>query len=155
MERDVYMYLQGIISDSHNPLYRVWREAGFFYTYFLLSLSQYPFNANKKKKKENYLSVLETENLLFSCYSVSKNQIIMVTNLFDYISDTMNLYLIDTVTGAVIESVSHKKVSGPLHIVHSENWVVYTFFNDKYRRFEVSLLHHINYLYAFLHIVRT
>ena len=50
----------------------------------------------------------------------------------------MNLYLIDTVTGAVIESVSHKKVSGPLHIVHSENWVVYTFFNDKYRRFEVS-----------------
>lgn len=50
----------------------------------------------------------------------------------------MTLYLIDTVTGAVIESVSHKKVSGPLHIVHSENWVVYTLFNDKYRRFEVS-----------------
>lgn len=54
------------------------------------------------------------------------------------LSDTMNLYLIDTVTGAVIESVSHKKVSGPLHIVHSENWVVYTLFNDKYRRFEVT-----------------
>lgn len=58
------------------------------------------------------------------------------------LTDTLTLYLVDTVSGAVIESVNHKKVSGPIHVVHSENWVVYTFFNDKYRRFEVRLWCH-------------
>lgn len=56
-----------------------------------------------------------------------------------FCTDTLTVYLVDTVTGAVIESVSHKKVSGPIHVVHSENWVVYTYFNDKYRRSEVSI----------------
>ena len=54
------------------------------------------------------------------------------------LADTLTLHLIDTVTGAVIESVVHKRVSGQIHVVHSENWVVYTCFNDKSRRFEVS-----------------
>ncbi|XP_050691412.1 ER membrane protein complex subunit 1-like [Eriocheir sinensis] len=72
---------------------------------------------------------------------VNPNLAVVTTQGYDHINkNTMNLYLIDTVTGAVIESVSHKKVSGPLHIVHSENWVVYTLFNDKYRRFEVTSL---------------
>ncbi|XP_066948980.1 ER membrane protein complex subunit 1 [Macrobrachium rosenbergii] len=72
---------------------------------------------------------------------VNPNLAVVITQGYDHITkNSMTLYLVDTVTGAVIESVSHKKVSGPIHIVHSENWVVYTLFNDKYRRFEVTSL---------------
>ncbi|XP_069188557.1 ER membrane protein complex subunit 1 isoform X1 [Procambarus clarkii] len=72
---------------------------------------------------------------------VNPNLAVVTTQGYDHINkNTLTLYLVDTVTGAVIESVSHKKVSGPIHIVHSENWVVYTCFNDKYRRFEVTSL---------------
>nr|XP_053639999.1 ER membrane protein complex subunit 1-like isoform X1 [Cherax quadricarinatus] len=72
---------------------------------------------------------------------VNPNLAVVTTQGYDHVNkNTLTLYLVDTVTGAVIESVSHKKVSGPIHIVHSENWVVYTCFNDKYRRFEVTSL---------------
>ncbi|XP_071519116.1 ER membrane protein complex subunit 1 [Panulirus ornatus] len=72
---------------------------------------------------------------------VNPNLAVVTTQGYDHVNkNTLTLYLVDTVTGAVIESVSHKKVSGPVHIVHSENWVVYTCFNDKYRRFEVTSL---------------
>ncbi|XP_042220933.1 ER membrane protein complex subunit 1-like [Homarus americanus] len=72
---------------------------------------------------------------------VNPNLAVVTTQGYDHVNkNTLTLYLVDTVTGAVIESVSHKKVSGPIHIIHSENWVVYTCFNDKYRRFEVTSL---------------
>ena len=34
----------------------------------------------------------------------------------------INVYLIDLVTGRIVFSASHKRVLGPYHIVHSENW---------------------------------
>lgn len=34
----------------------------------------------------------------------------------------VNVYLIDTVTGAIVNSFSHKRCNGPVNIVHSENW---------------------------------
>ncbi|XP_054714162.1 ER membrane protein complex subunit 1-like [Uloborus diversus] len=49
-----------------------------------------------------------------------------------------NIYLIDVVTGLIIYSASHKRCKGPIHVVHSENWVVYSFYNDKSRRIEIS-----------------
>ncbi|XP_047502304.1 ER membrane protein complex subunit 1-like [Penaeus chinensis] len=72
---------------------------------------------------------------------VNPNLAVVTTQGYDHVTkNTLTVYLVDTVTGAVIESVSHKKVSGPIHVVHSENWVVYTYFNDKYRRSEVTSL---------------
>ena len=50
----------------------------------------------------------------------------------------INIYLLDLVTGRIIFSVTHKKVNGPYHIVHSENWAVYTYYNEKSRRAELS-----------------
>ena len=32
---------------------------------------------------------------------------------------------------------NHKKVTGPFHGVHSENWAVYTYYNKKARRTKV------------------
>ena len=52
----------------------------------------------------------------------------------------INVYLVDLVTGRVVFSASHKRVNGPYRIVHSENWAVYTYFNEKSRRGEIASL---------------
>jgi len=52
----------------------------------------------------------------------------------------INVYLIDLVTGRIVFSVTHKRVAGPYHVVHSENWAVYTYYNEKSRRAELASL---------------
>lgn len=59
--------------------------------------------------------------------------------LFFFI-DTINLYLLDSISGAMIFSMTHKKVRGPVHLVHSENWLVYSYYNEKNRRSEIAAL---------------
>ncbi|XP_047343681.1 ER membrane protein complex subunit 1 isoform X1 [Vespa velutina] len=54
--------------------------------------------------------------------------------------NTLNLYLLDVVSGAMIFSIVHKRVRGPFHIVHSENWLIYSYFNEKSRRTEIATL---------------
>ncbi|XP_044599421.1 ER membrane protein complex subunit 1 isoform X2 [Cotesia glomerata] len=54
--------------------------------------------------------------------------------------NTLNLYLLDVVSGAMIFSITHKRVRGPFHIVHSENWLIYSYYNDKSRRTEIATL---------------
>ncbi|XP_008550454.1 ER membrane protein complex subunit 1 [Microplitis demolitor] len=54
--------------------------------------------------------------------------------------NTLNLYLLDVVSGAMIFSIVHKRVRGPFHIVHSENWLIYSYYNDKSRRTEIATL---------------
>lgn len=44
------------------------------------------------------------------------------------------------ISGFVIYSLAHKKARGPVNLVHSENWLVYTFFNERYRRTELAAL---------------
>ncbi|XP_064611751.1 ER membrane protein complex subunit 1-like [Liolophura sinensis] len=52
----------------------------------------------------------------------------------------LNVYLIDVITGHIVSHVNHKRVKGPVHVVHSENWVVYNYWNQKNRRIEMSVL---------------
>uniref|UniRef100_A0A2P2I5T1 ER membrane protein complex subunit 1 n=1 Tax=Hirondellea gigas TaxID=1518452 RepID=A0A2P2I5T1_9CRUS len=54
--------------------------------------------------------------------------------------NVLSVYLLDLVSGAVVDWISHRFVSGPVHVVHSENWVVYTYHNDKARRHEIHSL---------------
>uniref|UniRef100_U5ER11 ER membrane protein complex subunit 1 n=1 Tax=Corethrella appendiculata TaxID=1370023 RepID=U5ER11_9DIPT len=56
-------------------------------------------------------------------------------NVHKYI---LNVHLIDIVSGAIVFSMSHKRIRGPLHMVHSENWLVYTYYNEKVRRTELT-----------------
>ncbi|RUS77416.1 hypothetical protein EGW08_014819, partial [Elysia chlorotica] len=51
-----------------------------------------------------------------------------------------SLYLIDGVTGHIVHHQTHKRARGPVKVIHSENWVVYTYFNEKHRRNEVGVL---------------
>lgn len=50
----------------------------------------------------------------------------------------LNVYLIDVVSGAVVFSMNHKRAQPPFHMVHSENWVAYSYYNEKVRRTEIS-----------------
>lgn len=49
----------------------------------------------------------------------------------------LSVYLVDGVTGLILYSVLHKRAKGPVHLVHSENWIVYSYFNERFRRMEL------------------
>lgn len=53
-------------------------------------------------------------------------------------ADVLNVHLVDVVSGSVVSTINHRRVRGPVNIVHSENWLVYTYYNDKVRRTELS-----------------
>ncbi|KAI1306009.1 ER membrane protein complex subunit 1 [Halotydeus destructor] len=50
----------------------------------------------------------------------------------------INLYLLDAVTGHVIYTTTHKRCRGPVHLAHTENSIIYSYYNDKSRRTEIS-----------------
>ncbi|MGH0168046.1 UNVERIFIED_CONTAM: hypothetical protein FKN15_073673 [Acipenser sinensis] len=52
----------------------------------------------------------------------------------------VGMYLIDGVTGRIIHEAVQRKARGPVYFVHSENWVVYQYWNTKSRRNEFSVL---------------
>ncbi|KAL3063995.1 hypothetical protein OYC64_000325 [Pagothenia borchgrevinki] len=52
----------------------------------------------------------------------------------------MGILLIDGVTGRIIHEAVQRKAKGPVHIVHSENWVVYEYWSTKSRRNEFSVI---------------
>lgn len=41
--------------------------------------------------------------------------------------------------GHIVYQVKHKGVSGPVGVTLSENWLVYTYYNTKGRRYEISV----------------
>ncbi|KAG5679078.1 hypothetical protein PVAND_008673 [Polypedilum vanderplanki] len=70
---------------------------------------------------------------------INPNLIAVVTEGPDSIHKyILNVYLIDVVSGAVVFSMSHRRAKGPVKIVHSENWLVYSFYNEKIRRNEIT-----------------
>ncbi|KAK3519101.1 hypothetical protein QTP70_016312 [Hemibagrus guttatus] len=52
----------------------------------------------------------------------------------------VGIFLIDGVTGRIVHEAVQRKARGPVHFVHSENWVVYAYWNTKSRRNEFSVL---------------
>ncbi|XP_054002778.1 ER membrane protein complex subunit 1 isoform X1 [Hylaeus anthracinus] len=83
--------------------------------------------------------VLSDRSVLYKY--INPNLVAIVTEGVGYThKNTLNLYLLDVVSGAMIFSIIHKRVRGPVHIVHSENWIVYSYFNEKSRRTEIASL---------------
>lgn len=65
----------------------------------------------------------------------------------------INIHLIDVVSGGVVATIAHRRARGPINIVHSENWLVYTYFNDKVRRTEISKIDRYISQYAFTYLL--
>ncbi|XP_042739236.1 ER membrane protein complex subunit 1 isoform X2 [Lagopus leucura] len=74
--------------------------------------------------------------------SLNPNLLAVVTESTDTHHERtfVGIFLIDGVTGRIIHSSVQKKAKGPVHIVHSENWVVYQYWNTKARRNEFTVL---------------
>ncbi|XP_064137451.1 ER membrane protein complex subunit 1 isoform X3 [Loxodonta africana] len=74
--------------------------------------------------------------------SLNPNLLAVVTESTDVHHERtfIGIFLIDGVTGRIIHSSLQKKAKGPVHIVHSENWVVYQYWNTKARRNEFTAL---------------
>ncbi|XP_058063003.1 ER membrane protein complex subunit 1 isoform X1 [Anopheles bellator] len=70
---------------------------------------------------------------------INPNLVAVATHGLDSIHRfIMNVHLVDVVSGSIVFSMSHKRVRPPLHMVHSENWLVYSYYNDKARRTEIT-----------------
>ncbi|KAL0117773.1 hypothetical protein PUN28_008875 [Cardiocondyla obscurior] len=83
--------------------------------------------------------VLSDRSVLYKY--INPNLVAIVTEGIGHAhKNTLNLYLLDVVSGAMIFSITHKRVRSPIHIVHSENWLVYSYFNEKGRRTEIATL---------------
>lgn len=81
--------------------------------------------------------VLNDRSVLYKY--INPNLVAIVTqgndNVYKYV---MNVHLVDVVSGGIVTTITHRRVRGPVHIVHSENWLVYSYYNDKVRRTELS-----------------
>ncbi|VEN56072.1 unnamed protein product [Callosobruchus maculatus] len=70
---------------------------------------------------------------------VNPNLIAVATISDDLVhKHVLSVYLIDGVTGLILYATSHKRCKGPVHLVHSENWIVYSYFNERFRRTEFA-----------------
>jgi len=83
--------------------------------------------------------VMADRSVLFKY--MNPNLALVMSEGLDSSSKTfINVQVVDLVTGKAFFSATHKKVLPPFHAVHSENWAVYSFFNDKARRTELVSL---------------
>lgn len=81
--------------------------------------------------------VLSDRSVLYKY--INPNLVAVVTQGLDNIHKyIMNVHLLDVVSGAIVFSMTHRKVRGPVHVVHSENWLAYSYYNDKVRRTEIT-----------------
>lgn len=70
-----------------------------------------------------------------------KNKTVPTESHFSsFFSAILNFHLVDVVSGNIVFSATHRRAKEPVHVVHSENWLVYTYFNEKYRRTELASL---------------
>ncbi|CAI4231788.1 unnamed protein product [Auanema sp. JU1783] len=58
----------------------------------------------------------------------------------DDVSQVLSLYMIDSVTGQIVHNAKTAKAALPVHIVHCENWVAYSYWSEKSRRTELGVI---------------
>ncbi|CAG9539340.1 unnamed protein product [Cercopithifilaria johnstoni] len=60
--------------------------------------------------------------------------------VLDSVHSTLQIYLIDAVSGYIVYSGKQNKITGPIHLVHCENWLAYSYWNEKGRRMEIAVV---------------
>ncbi|KRX57589.1 ER membrane protein complex subunit 1 [Trichinella sp. T9] len=56
------------------------------------------------------------------------------------VSDDITVTIFDAVAGNIIYVAKQKRSLGPYRLLLCENWIIYTFWNEKYRRMEISVV---------------
>ncbi|CDW53560.1 DUF1620 domain containing protein [Trichuris trichiura] len=65
-------------------------------------------------------------------------QLVPITNQRCTVDITVLAF--DGITGRPVHAVKENRANPPYHLIVCENWIVYSFWNEKYRRTEVSVL---------------
>uniref|UniRef100_A0AAF5PXW2 ER membrane protein complex subunit 1 n=1 Tax=Wuchereria bancrofti TaxID=6293 RepID=A0AAF5PXW2_WUCBA len=60
--------------------------------------------------------------------------------VLDSTHSVLQIYLIDAVSGYIVYSGKQNKITGPVHLVHCENWLAYSYWSEKGRRMEVAVV---------------
>lgn len=50
----------------------------------------------------------------------------------------VHVMIYDRVSGRLVHRLDHEHATGPVHVVQSENWIMYTYWNEKYQRSEMG-----------------
>ncbi|GAB0095170.1 ER membrane protein complex subunit 1 [Sergentomyia squamirostris] len=83
--------------------------------------------------------VLSDRSVLYKY--VNPNLVAIATFGLDAIHKyVINVHLVDVVSGSIVTTLTHRRAKGPLHMVHSENWLVYSYYNEKVRRTEITTI---------------
>ncbi|CAD5211294.1 unnamed protein product [Bursaphelenchus okinawaensis] len=80
--------------------------------------------------------VLGDRNVL---YKYSNPNLVAILTI-DNTHTTLSLYLVDAVTGEVIHVAKHNHGSEPVNLLHCENWITYTYWNELTRRTEIGVI---------------
>ncbi|KHN87674.1 ER membrane protein complex subunit 1 [Toxocara canis] len=72
-------------------------------------------------------------------YKYSNPNLVAIAVL-DSTHSVLHIELIDAVTGYVVYKGKQPKVSGPVHLVQCENWLTYSYWNEKNRRMEIAVI---------------
>ena len=67
---------------------------------------------------------MHTHTDIHNINSVNKVTVSTLSPSCGIITAFVNIYLVDGVSGGVVYHTTHKQASGPVHLVHSENWIV-------------------------------
>lgn len=70
---------------------------------------------------------------------INPNLMVIVTESTDLVyKSCVSVFVLDTVTGQVVYSHVQRRSRCPCHVVHSENWFIYSSYNEKARRTELN-----------------
>ncbi|KAK6736630.1 hypothetical protein RB195_019370 [Necator americanus] len=58
----------------------------------------------------------------------------------DSIHQYLSIFLVDVVSGQMIHSARLTKAAAPVHLVHCEHWIAYSYWSEKGRRTEIGVL---------------
>jgi len=117
-----------------------WRKVFPNNTEVITNYCQFVYNSYLSVKvlgDSSYLYKYLNPNLIAVVTNRKSNQDISNSKPEDFIT---TIYIIDTVSGQIIHQILQKTASGPVSIVAAENWVVYSYWNTKGHRFEISVV---------------
>ncbi|KRX57591.1 ER membrane protein complex subunit 1 [Trichinella sp. T9] len=64
----------------------------------------------------------------------------LIRTVDDRAKDDITVTIFDAVAGNIIYVAKQKRSLGPYRLLLCENWIIYTFWNEKYRRMEISVV---------------
>jgi len=71
---------------------------------------------------------------------LNKNMVAVATVQTTDSESYLHVYLVDSVTGDLVHHAFVKGANGPVHMVQSENWVIFHYWNTKLFRWDITVL---------------